>query len=269
MKQPRNTRANREEFPTKLFAVVIAFLLMIIVLAVSVQSCSQQQSYNWNNLVQIEDRMVYQENGVTTSLTGIDVSSHQGNIDWNEVKNDGVDFAMIRCGSRGYTQGNLYEDDRFTENVQGAQNVGMPFGVYFFSQAITEEEAIQEAEYVLERIDDLGLRGPVAFDLEKMPEQNARANDLDPEQLDKIAKAFCKTIRAAGYQTLVYGNKYDLARYDMDALGEKIWYADYSASKPTTSAPLVMWQYTSSGKVNGISTNVDLNILLDTSLIHY
>lgn len=210
---------------------------------------------------------MYSQAGQITSKTGIDVSSHQGTIDWNAVANDGIDFAMIRCGSRGYTEGNMFADETFYSNADGAQAAGVPFGVYFFSQAVTEDEAVEEAEYVLQLIEGMNVTCPIAYDLEDMPNHNARANDLSAEQCTKNAEAFCNRIKQAGYSTLVYGNQHDLARYDLDSLKEDIWYAEYNDAAPTTSTPIVMWQYTSTGSVSGIQTNVDVNVLFDPSLI--
>ncbi len=237
-------------------------------ITVALQNCSHTREYNWENLQYENGRIFYSENGTITSLTGIDVSSHQGTIDWNAVSQDGIDFAMIRCGTRGYTEGSLFADETFYTNADGAQAAGIPFGVYFFSQAINEQEAIEEAEYVLELIQGMEISCPIAYDLEDMPSYNARANDLSAEQITANAEAFCNRIKQAGYEVMIYGNQHDLSRYDLEHLNEEIWYAEYNGTQPTTSIPLVMWQYTSTGSVSGISTNVDLNILFDANLVH-
>lgn len=237
-------------------------------ITVALQNCSHTREYNWENLQYENGRIFYSENGDIASLTGIDVSSHQGTIDWNAVSQDGIDFAMIRCGTRGYTEGSLFADEAFYINADSAQAAGIPFGVYFFSQAINEQEAIEEAEYVLELIQGMEISCPIAYDLEDMPSYNARANDLSAEQITANAEAFCNRIKQAGYEVMIYGNQHDLSRYDLEHLNEEIWYAEYNGTQPTTSIPLVMWQYTSTGSVSGISTNVDLNILFDANLVH-
>lgn len=237
-------------------------------ITVALQNCSHTREYNWENLQYENGRIFYSENGTITSLTGIDVSSHQATIDWNAVSQDGIDFAMIRCGTRGYTEGSLFADETFYTNADGAQAEGIPFGVYFFSQAINEQEAIEEAEYVLELIQGMEISCPIAYDLEDMPSYNARANDLSAEQITANAEAFCNRIKQAGYEVMIYGNQHDLSRYDLEHLNEEIWYAEYNGTQPTTSIPLVMWQYTSTGSVSGISTNVDFNILFDANLVH-
>ena len=255
------------QFPTKLLIATISAIVVLVLITLAVQSCSQTREYNWDNLTYDNGRIYYTEQGNITSLTGVDVSSHQGTIDWNAVSNDGIDFAMIRCGSRGYTEGNLYADETFYANADGAQAAGIPFGVYFFSQAINEDEALEEADYVLKLIQGMDITAPIAYDLEDMPTYNARANNLTPEQMSKNAEAFCKRIKQAGYEVMIYGNQHDLSLYDLDSLNEEIWYAEYNGTHPTTEIPLVMWQYTSTGTVSGISTNVDLNILFDASLV--
>lgn len=115
-------------------------------------SCSNQTKYDWSNLKLENSRMIYYEDGNAVSTTGIDVSDLQGSIDWQAVKSDGIDFAMLRCGRRGSTEGQLYTDKNYYENVEGATRVGLPYGVYFFSQATSEQEALEEAEYVLNLI---------------------------------------------------------------------------------------------------------------------
>ena len=256
------------QFPTKLLLIILAIIACIIMITVALQNCSHARECNWENLQYENGRIFYSENGTITSLTGIDVSSHQGTIDWNAVSQDGIDFAMIRCGTRGYTEGSLFADETFYTNADGAQAEGIPFGVYFFSQAINEQEAIEEAEYVLELIQGMEISCPIAYDLEDMPSYNARANDLSAEQITANAEAFCNRIKQAGYEVMIYGNQHDLSRYDLEHLNEEIWYAEYNGTQPTTSIPLVMWQYTSTGSVSGISTNVDLNILFDANLVH-
>lgn len=259
-------RAN--QFPTKLLLIILAIIACIVMITVALQNCTHTREYNWENLQYENGRIFYSENGTITSLTGIDVSSHQGTIDWNAVSQDGIDSAMIRCGTRGYTEGSLFADETFYTNADGAQAAGIPFGVYFFSQAINKQEAIEEAEYVLELIQGMEISCPIAYDLEDMPSYNARANDLSAEQITANAEAFCNRIKQAGYEVMIYGNQHDLSRYDLEHLNEEIWYAEYNGTQPTTSIPLVMWQYTSTGSVSGISTNVDLNILFDANLVH-
>lgn len=253
-------------FPTKALVLVVAALLALIALTTALQSCSEPHArWDWNNLVNENGRMAYYEDGQKTSTVGVDVSSLQGEIDWHAVREDGVDFAMIRCGRRGYTEGQIHADDAFQQNVSGATAAGLPFGVYFFSQALNEQEALEEAEYVLDQISGTGVRYPVVFDQEPIADAQGRANDLSAEQLTANARAFCECIADAGYQPMVYGNQHDLARMNVSDLGYPIWYAEYTDGHPTGDFDFVMWQYTNKGSVNGISGNVDLNILFENS----
>ena len=177
---------------------------------------------------------------------------------------DGVDFAIVRAGNRGYTEGALYADERFSENVDGAEAAGLATGVYFFSQAVTPDEAREEADFVLGLLAGRPLDLPVAFDHEPVSDETGRANHLAGTELAACARAFCERIEQAGYDTLVYGNKRDIARFGGDVPdGRPVWFAEYDVAVPTGQFDFVMWQYTSTGTVAGISTRVDLNIRFD------
>lgn len=218
--------------------------------------------YDWAGLERNGDRIAYYEEGVLRSQTGIDVSSHQGTIDWQAVAADGIDFAMIRVGNRGYTEGDLYVDDRFAENARDAQAAGVSTGYYFFSQALNENEAREEADLVIEQLQDVRVDQPVAFDQEPVSDPAGRANDLSREQLTANARAFCDRIRAAGYEPMIYGNAQDAANLDLDTLADiPFWFAEYDAPTPHAQFDFIMWQYTNDGSVAGISTSVDMNIL--------
>lgn len=216
--------------------------------------------YDWSNLKTDESgRLSYVQNGQTISRTGIDVSSHQQQINWSSVAQDGISFAYIRLGYRGSSEGTLYVDDFFAQNLSGAKNAGIDVGVYFFSQAITEEEAREEARFVLKQLDGTSLDYPIAFDMEPSPEGGGRADALTREEATAIANAFCDEIQKNGYRAIIYGNSYDLSKYDLSALTGRIWLAQYDG-KPDGSISFVMWQYTPKGTVAGISGSVDLNL---------
>lgn len=224
--------------------------------------------YDWaSNLSTENGRYVYSEDGEAKSRVGIDVSDHQHSVNWAAVAQDGVDFAMLRVGNRGSTEGQLYEDATFADNVLGVQSVDMPFGVYFFSQATSEDEAREEAQFVLDALSSYGLspenvQYPVAFDQEPV-EGEGRANDLSTEQLTANAVAFCQVIEEAGYRPMIYGNKADMAQRDMGELSAyPVWYAEYDVAEPSAGFDFVMWQYSNSGTVRGIDTEVDLNIYM-------
>lgn len=217
--------------------------------------------YNWDDLSWENGRPTYQPEDARHSSLGIDVSYHQEYIDWEAVADDGIDFAIIRCGYRGYGTGELVTDSNFPGYMNGALNNGLDVGVYFFSQAIDAAEAIEEAEYVLSLIADYDVTMPVVLDMEVLTE-DARANDLTSAQRAEIADAFCSTIEAAGYTPAIYGNTaYYMSKIDFASVVGKygIWLAQYY-KEPFFPYQFNMWQYTDSGSVNGIEGKVDLNL---------
>lgn len=220
-----------------------------------------RKKYRDKNFSYKEGKMIYKDDKYSSRL-GVDVSHHQGKIDWEKVKEDGYEFAIIRIGYRGYgTEGTLNLDNRFHENIKDAQRAGLDVGVYFFAQAINEEEALEEAEFVLKHLKGYKLELPVAYDPESILYDEARTDDVTGEQFTKNAKVFCKRIRKAGYEPMIYSNMlWEAYELDLEKLSDyPIWYADYEPL-PQTPYDFVMWQYTSSGTVNGIKGRVDLNI---------
>lgn len=202
---------------------------------------------------------------------GIDVSKWNQEIDWEAVKDAGVEFAIIRCGYRGASSGVLVIDPRYEENIRGAIEAGIPVGVYFFTQALDEVEAVEEASMVIRLIEDYDVDYPVFLDSESAG-GSGRADGLDSEERTRVHRAFLQTIEAAGYETGVYASRNWLNdRIDMTKLSDyKVWLAEY-AEVPTYDEYYHMWQYTSKGTVDGISTNVDLNLCymnIDTSINH-
>lgn len=207
-----------------------------------------------NGLRQYEDQD-------TIGIPGIDVSSYQKNIDWQQVKDAGVEFAFIRLGYRGYSSGKLDLDDRFLENMDGAKDAGIGVGVYFFSQALTEEEAIEEAEYVLNWIRGYELEYPIVFDWEEV-EEEARTDEMNMLMLTSCALAFCERIEQDGYEAAVYFNQaYGYQQLHLPSLKQfDFWVAAYEET-PTFHFDFQIWQYTNQGTVPGIEGPVDLNIL--------
>ncbi len=189
---------------------------------------------------------------------GIDVSKWNGSIDWNAVKNSGVNYVIIRCGYRGSSQGALIEDPKFQANIKGATAAGLKVGVYFFTQAVDEREAVEEASMVLGLIKNYKISYPVFLDVES---SGGRADSISKEMRTAVCKAFCETIRKEGYTAGIYANKTWLEkRMDAGSLSAyKIWLAQYAES-PTYTGRYDLWQYRSTGKVSGISGNVDMNL---------
>ena len=205
---------------------------------------------------------VYEVKPVTEKNIGIDVSEHQGIIDWQLVAQNGVGFVFLRLGARGYTEGNIVLDAQYQANIEGASNAGLEVGVYFFSQAVNEDEARAEANFVLDQLAGRHLDLPVVYDLEQVSDSNGRINSLSGQQRSQNARAFCEIVEAAGYQAMLYGNAYDLARYDLDLLRSyDIWFAHYNVSRPMDYfVNFSIWQCTSTALINGIHGFVDLNI---------
>ena len=200
------------------------------------------------------------ESSTVTSQIGIDVSAHQQDIDWELVAANGVEFAMIRVGYRGYTEGEIQPDDYFTQNIEGALAAGLDVGVYFFSQALDEKEAIDEANFVLESIKDYPLSYPVIFDWEDI-QADARTDGMDSVQLTKNALAFCSAVEKAGYRAGVYFNqRFGYEEFDLESLQDYVfWLAEYNET-PSFSYHFQLWQYCNDGRVDGIQTDVDLNL---------
>ena len=195
---------------------------------------------------------------VGSGTMGIDVSKWNGSIDWNAVKNSGVSYVIIRVGYRGSSQGSLIDDPKFKTNIKGATAAGLKVGVYFFTQAVDEVEAVQEASMVLDRISGYKISYPVFLDVEG---SGGRGDRIDSTTRTAVCKAFCNTIQNAGYTAGIYANKTWLNdKMDAGSLSAyKIWLAQY-AKAPTYTGRYDLWQYRSDGKVSGISGNVDLNL---------
>ncbi len=259
--------------------LVIVFFLVVLLLILAFARCTSDSSaskattatpmptnsYNWDNLNTSGDFYSYSLNGKTASTIGVDVSELQGDIDWRAVASDGIDFAIVQIGNRGYTQGGLSLDDYYQQNITGAATAGLKTGVYFFSQAITIDEAEEEADFVVKNLGGRQLDYPIVFDAEPVSGTNARANSLSDSERNAIAQAFCQKIETAGYRAMIYGNSSDLSSYSTDTLTTyPVWYAEY-ASVPSTSKDFLIWQYTNKGSVNGISTHVDLSIDLSAA----
>lgn len=219
--------------------------------------------YDYSKLIDENGFKYYTDkDGNKISRLGIDVSQYQPEVDWTKVKESGAEFVMVRLGFRGYGEkGNLAEDPMFKKHVEEAKKAGLDVGVYFFSQAITDEEALEEAEFVLERIKDYEITCPVAYDVEEIKFDESRTDGLETEQFTRNCKIFCDMVEEAGYDTMIYANMKWLAfTLNMEELVDyDIWYADYEPV-PQNPYEIDMWQYTETGTIAGIDGNVDFNI---------
>ncbi len=223
--------------------------------------------YNWDNLRHAgpiaNTEWEYYEGGELKSIKGIDVSEYNKITDWDAVKADGVQYVMLRAGYRGYTKGGLVEDANFIANAQAASEAGLKLGVYFVTQAINEAEAIEEAEYVLSLMEKAGVEftWPIALDLEDAASLDARTAMISKSARTDMIIAFCERIKSAGYTPMLYA----AIRWYMDEMEiERLtdydkWFAQYF-NRPFFPYEFQAWQYTSSGVVDGIDGNIDLNI---------
>ncbi len=192
---------------------------------------------------------------------GIDVSKFQGEIDWSKVAESGIDFSFVRVGYRGYETGKIVEDETARYNIEKSLESGIMTGVYFYTQAITTEEAIEEARFVLDIVKDYNINYPIAFDLEVVNDEVARTNKLTTEERVNIVKAFCDTVKEAGYTPMLYGNlatMFSMVEYE-EVLDYEKWYAYYD-TELYFPYDLAIWQYSCTGKVEGIEGDCDLNL---------
>lgn len=263
-----------------LLVLVAALIVSIVTWAVSCSGgCTTEQAidpdapyespYDFSCLTQADGRFTYTVDGQVKSRTGIDISQHEGGVDWEAVAADGIEFAFVRLGNRGTSDGNLYTDDNYEQNLNGARDAGLDVGVYLFSAAIDEQEAREEAEYVIDVLGGTRLSYPVVYDFEPTEDGTGRADDISDEQLSKNAAAFCQRIAQAGYTPMIYCNKREGAKLDLrDSLRSyQVWYAQYEVSEPEGQFDFVFWQYSIDGEVDGIDAAVDMDILLDEDML--
>ena len=216
-----------------------------------------------NDLFQVNEQgfLTYNSDDYTCKI-GIDVSRYQGTIDWTQVKEVGVDFAILRLGYRGYGTGKIVLDNTFYQNLEGALENDIEVGVYFFSQAISPAEAEEEAQYCMNALKGYDITYPIIFDWEDPNGSGeVRTDELDDKVLTQCAVAFCEAVKAGGYQPMVYSNlTYFYLHFDLnDLVNYPFWLAQYNAT-PSFYYHFDMWQYGDAGIVPGIDGKVDLNI---------
>ncbi|MDD2591468.1 MAG: glycoside hydrolase family 25 protein [Erysipelotrichaceae bacterium] len=217
--------------------------------------------HDWSNIVVYDDHYDYIVDERSIVVHGIDISKFQGSIDWQKVSDTRVKFAIMRLGYRGYSEGEIFLDDKFHDNMQNAVTYDIDVGVYFFSQAINTEEAIAEADFVLDQIVDYPITYPIVFDMEDIFNTDTRIDNLSTSEITAITKAFCDRIRDAGYVPMIYGNSHWLfSKLDLHEIKDYAkWYAQYD-TEPYYPYNFDIWQYSNTGQVDGIAGNVDLNI---------
>lgn len=265
-------RQTKEEQKRKqriaVIAAGLAVLLLILILALALGGGTEPErtvpletvhtlprnDFSPEDFSKINGRMHY----AGSARQGIDVSEHQDEIDWTAVAEDGIDFAVVRLGYRGTSEGGLYRDDSFHDHVVGAHGVGIETGAYFFSQATNVDEALQEAELALEILDGYDMTYPIFYDWEVA--DSGRTADVSFSTVTECAKAFCARIEEAGYSAGVYFNLSMSMQMRMVELEDyTFWVADYNDS-PRYDYAFTFWQYTDKGQVSGIAGDVDLNL---------
>ncbi len=261
--EPESTGIEAEEGKLLIYESTVGYAWVPILADV------EQHNYRKSGFnVDERSRMSYtDENGQESSYFGIDVSSYQGGIDWQLVREDGVEFAFIRAGFRGYGEdGRLCADENFNANYDGAHSAGIDTGVYFFSQAVSPEEAVEEAEFLLDILDGRPLEYPIVFDWETVfvadGEEPPRTEDVMPQALTLSAIAFCETIEDAGYKSMIYTNKKQaVLKYDLRQLKKyPIWFAYYD-TELNYCYKFDVWQY-GTALVDGIDGEVNVNIAM-------
>lgn len=235
-------------------------------LKVPYNEAADKHNYDWSKLDKSNGLYKYEDSRYTSKL-GIDVSSHQKNINWEKVKDAGVDFVIIRIGYRGYGEsGKIVIDNYFEKNYEGARAAGLEVGVYFFSQAINTEEVKEEAEFVFKHLQGKEISYPVVYDLEKIKNDTARTDNLTSEQITDMTLEFCKLVEENGYIPSIYGNSKTLTTKMVLEKFNKYnkWYAGYPEAGgydyPFYPYEFDLWQYTETGTIPGVNTQVDINI---------
>lgn len=221
----------------------------------------KKNTYDFANLVSKNDLLHYYSDGKQVSYLGIDLSKYQKQVDFAAIQSEGIDYCMLRVGSRGYKTGAIQEDEKFQEFLKGAEAVNMPVGLYFFSQAVTEAEAVEEANFVISKIGEHKISYPIAFDMEFIENDNSRIETLTKIEKTNIALAFLQRIEEAGYTGMLYGNKeWLLKRIDLSKFEKYDIWLTQEDDIPDYPYTYSMWQYTRQGEVYGIEGYVDLNI---------
>ena len=235
---------------------------------IMINSYLEKNSYDESGFVYEEPKMKYYENGKEASWLGVDIDKNSGDVDFKKLKKEDIDFVMIRIGYRGYESGRISIDEEYFDYIHAANEADIPVGIYFESQAVSVEEALEEAEFVITNLVEMRVTYPVVFDLGLVPNDTSRIDLLPKTQLTEITNAFCNRIAEVGYTPMVYGDKYWLLRkIDLTMLGDYDIWLSQNAETPDYPYEFAMWQYASDGMVSGISGDVHMNIsFIDYSL---
>lgn len=228
---------------------------------VSINQYLARNDYDYSGLVYQKPLMKYYENNTRVSYVGVDISKTQDYVDFYELKRAGIEFVMLRIGQRGYSSGEITMDEYFMDNLKRASDAGLDVGVYFFSQAVTVEEAEEEAQFVIDTLSENKIQYPVVFSMDTIPNEVSRIDSLDKMERTNIALAFMDKIRENGYFPMIYGDKEWLIQ--KLSLGSMIGYDVWLSQEkdiPDYPYQFVMWQYTTHGSVAGIAGDANMNI---------
>lgn len=227
--------------------------------------------YSGLNIIEDEETNIFEAYRDTTLVSkfGIDVSKHNGEIDWDLLQTSDVEFAFIRLGIRGYGTGEIVLDEQYVNNIEGANRVGIDAGVYFYPQAITLEESIEEADFVLENIKDYNITYPIVIDIETINAEGVRSDALTVDERTELTIAFCEHIKEAGYEVMIYGNIVSFTKLlDISKLNDyPKWYAFYD-DYIYYPYDFDIWQYSENGEVPGVQGDVDFNIIFERDKIN-
>ncbi len=220
-----------------------------------------KNDYDFSNLKYKEPIMQYSVDGKAASWFGVDISANQGEVDYKKLKNAGCDYCMIKVGARGYASGNIVMDENFEKNLEEAEDAKLNIGVYFCSQAVTKDEVREEAEVLLDAIEDYDINYPVVFVMENIDDDMARIEALDLDDRTDLARIFMEEIEDADYTPMLYGNKeWLMTMLDLEELEDyDVWLAQ-NGDKPDYPYEFGMWQYETEGTVKGITGDVALSI---------
>lgn len=268
----RKRRRLRRRNPSALVSIVLIVFSLLVMMMVyhenqkklrtPVISNLVEHDYDFSNLYS-ENGFILYEDDTYTSIPGIDVSSHQGAIDWKKVKEAGVQFAYIRCGYRGYETGLINKDETFDYNISQAKANGIQVGVYFFSQAVSQKEAEEEAEFTLSCMKKYEIDLPVVYDFEKPGGIFARTYTQSKDVTTENAVLFCHIMQRKGYDAMIYNSTNLFEKlFNLEYIQEfGTWVAHYNTPYPTYPYTYQIWQYSDSGKIDGIDQAVDLDLM--------
>ena len=225
-----------------------------------------KNDYDLENGLINENGILSYKDGKREAVKGVDLSKYNGAVDFNRLKDAGIGFAMLRLGSRGYGTGKIDLDDKFVEYAQNAQLAGIQTGAYFYSQAINETEAVEEANYIVGAVSGFKIKFPIAIDIEKVEGDEARTDKLTNDERTAVVKSFCETVKGYGYKPIIHASKDILvAGLNLEELADyDVWLAD---EEIPTEYPyrFSMWQYNRKGHIEGITGDIALNL----SFINY